>query len=235
MRVLAVAAHPDDLEILCGGTLARYVREGHEVTMCHVGAGDKGTTTMSSAEITPIRRREAERAAAIAGARSVTLGIPDGEISASDPQQRLLMVDVVRQARPDVVLTHSPTDYMTDHDEASHLAFNASFIANLPRLETEHPPLDVKAPALFHMDTLAGLGFEPTEWVDITDDFETKVAMLSAHESQVGWLGDHEDVDILDQIRVTGRFRGNQCGVRYAEGFTQRRTWLRPQPRRLLP
>jgi LmbE family N-acetylglucosaminyl deacetylase len=235
MRVLAVGAHPDDLEILCGGTLARYVREGHEVVMCHVALGDKGSTASTSEEIEPVRRREAERAAAIAGADSVTLGVRDGEIRAGDQEQREGMAELVRQARPDVVITHHPHDYMTDHDETARLVFNASFLATLPLLRTATPAHDVIAPVLYHMDTLAGHGFLPEEYVDITSDFDTKLAMLRAHESQVSWLGDHEGVDVLDQIRVTGRFRGNQCGVPYAEGFVQRRTWLRPVPRRVLP
>jgi LmbE family N-acetylglucosaminyl deacetylase len=235
MRVLAVGAHPDDLEILCGGTLARFCREGHEVWMCHVTDGDKGTTTSTSEAITAVRRREAQRSAEIAGAHSVTLGFKDGEIAAADQAQRLAMVELVREARPDVVITHHPHDYMTDHDETSRLVFNASFIATLPLLETGRPAHDVIAPALYHMDTLAGLGFQPEEWVDITDDYETKRTMLSAHESQVSWLGDHEGVDVLDQIEATGRFRGHQCGVRYAEGFVLRKTWLRVPPRRLLP
>ncbi len=235
MRVLAVGAHPDDLEILCGGTLARYAREGHQVVMCHVTCGDKGATEVDPSELGALRRREATRAAEIAGADSVTLGLRDGEIAASDPEQRLAMVEVVRAARPDVVITHFPGDYMTDHDETAQLVFDASYLAVLPLLRTRSPAHDVIAPALFHMDTLAGLGFQPQEYVDITADFETKLAMLEAHESQVGWLGAHEDVDIVDQVRVTGRFRGNQCGVRYAEGFVQRLTWLRPRTRRLLP
>src|SRR5438874_4084539 len=88
MRVLAVGAHPDDLEILCGGTLARFVREGHEVVMCHATLGNRGSFVHTSEEIGRIRREEARAAAAVAGAESVTLGLTDGEVNAADPEQR---------------------------------------------------------------------------------------------------------------------------------------------------
>src|SRR5439155_3780498 len=77
MRVLAVGAHPDDLEILCGGTLARYVQEGHEVVMCHATRGDRGSFIHTSEEIAQIRGEEAARAAEIAGAQYVSLGLHD--------------------------------------------------------------------------------------------------------------------------------------------------------------
>ena len=81
MRVLAVGAHPDDLEILCGGTLARFVQEGHEVVMCNATLGNRGSFEHTSEEIAEIRLREARRAAELAGAAHVTLGFTDGEIS----------------------------------------------------------------------------------------------------------------------------------------------------------
>ena len=77
MRVLAVGAHPDDLELLCGGTLARYVQDGHEVVMCNATLGDRGSFEHTSEEIARIRLAEARRAAELAGATHVTLGLSD--------------------------------------------------------------------------------------------------------------------------------------------------------------
>lgn len=234
MRVLAVGAHPDDLEILCGGTLARFVVEGHEVVMCNASYGNRGSFEHSSAEITEIRLREARRAAELAGAAHVTLGFTDGEIDASDREQRLAVVDLIREARPDLLLTHSPGDYMSDHNEVAKLVFDCSFHATLPLLETERPAHDRVTP-IYHFDTVMGLGFLPTEYVDVTSTMETKVAMLQAHESQLTWLRDHDGIDIVEQMRAVTRFRGLQCRVQYAEGFTPCLTWLRATPRRLLP
>jgi LmbE family N-acetylglucosaminyl deacetylase len=234
MRVLAVGAHPDDLEILCGGTLARFVAEGHDVVMCNASYGNRGSFEHTSAEITEIRLREARRAAELAGADHVTLGFTDGEIDASDREQRLAVVDLVREARPDVILTHWPSDYMSDHNEVAKLVFDCSFHATLPLLETTKPAHDHVTP-IYHFDTVTGLGFQPTEYVDVTSTIETKVAMLEAHESQLVWLRDHDGIDIVEQMLAVTRFRGLQCGVRYAEGFVQRSTWPRGTTRRHLP
>jgi len=234
MRVLAVGAHPDDLEILCGGTLARFVREGHEVIMCHATKGDRGSYVHSSEEIARIRDGEARRAAEIAGADHATLGFSDSEIRSSDLEQQRAVVDLVREARPELIITHYPADYMSDHNEISKLVFDASFHATLPLYESGKPHHDLVAP-IYYMDTLMGIGFQPTEYVDVSSVIETKIAMLGAHASQVTWLRDHDRVDIVEQMKTTTRFRGQQCGVEYAEGFVPCLTWLRTRPRRLLP
>lgn len=232
--MLAVGAHPDDLEILCGGTLARYVAEGDEVVMATVANGDLGSFVHQRAEIAGLRAEEARASAAVAGAELMTLGVPDGEVSAASPDQRRMVVDLVREARPDVIITHPPNDYMTDHNQASQLVFETSFLATLPLLQTKHPHHGTVAPLLY-MDTIAGLQFEPSEFVDITDYLETKLAMFSEHRTQLEWLRDHDGVDMLEQLRTVARFRGLQCGVQYAEGFRPCNVWLRATTRRLLP
>jgi LmbE family N-acetylglucosaminyl deacetylase len=234
MRVLAVGAHPDDLEILCGGTLARYAQEGHEVIMCHATRGDRGSFVHASEEIAALRGEEARRAAEICGAEEATLGLSDGELNAADPAQRRLVIDLVREARPDVIITHHPRDYMSDHNETSKLVFDCSFHATLPLFETAKPSYANVTP-IYYMDTLMGLGFQPTEYVDVSAVIETKTRMLEAHETQLTWLRDHDGVDVVEQMRALTRFRGLQCGVPYAEGFVPCLTWLRPTTRRLLP
>jgi LmbE family N-acetylglucosaminyl deacetylase len=234
MRVLAVGAHPDDLEILCAGTLARFARAGHEVVMCHATLGNRGSYVHSAEEIGRIRLQEARRAAAVIGARHETLGLPDAEVSGEDPAQRRLMVDLVRRTRPDVILTHWPSDYLSDHNHVSKLVFDASFAATLPLFETEHPSHDRVTPLLY-FEPLMGLGFQPQEYVDVTEVIDLKTEMLEAHQSQLRWLRDHDGVDIVEQMRAVARFRGLQSGVDFAEGFVQCRTWLRGTTRRLLP
>jgi N-acetylglucosamine malate deacetylase 1 len=234
MRVLSVGAHPDDLEILCGGTLARFVEEGHEVVMCHATTGDRGSFVHTSEEIARIRGDEARRAAEICGAEYETLGLRDTEVDASDPEQKRLVVDLVRDARPDLIITHYPHDYMGDHNEISRLVFECSFHATLPLFETGKPHHSQATPIYF-METVMGLGFQPTEFVDVTTTIETKAAMLGAHETQLTWLRDHDGVDIVEQMRTATAHRGFQCGVRYAEGFAACRTWLRGTTKRLLP
>ncbi len=234
MRVMAIGAHPDDLEILCAGTLARYADEGHTVTMCHVARGDRGSYEHTREEIAGIRDLEARAAADLIGAAYLALGVADGEVNASDPGQRATMVEAIRVARPDVVLAHAPNDYMTDHVEASRLALDASFLATLPLFETTSSHL-ASVPALAYMETVSGNEFVPTEFVDISAYLETKLAMLAKHQSQLTWLADHDDVDMLEQVRTVARFRGLQCGVKAAEGYIPCNVWLRARTSRFLP
>jgi LmbE family N-acetylglucosaminyl deacetylase len=234
VRVLAVGAHPDDLEILCGGTLVRFVREGHEVVMCHATRGDRGSFVHTSDEIAAIRGSEARRAAELCGAEHTTLGLHDSEVNAADPEQRRLVIDLVRDTRPDLIITHFPHDYMSDHNEISKLVFDCSFHATLPLFETGKPHHDAVTP-IYYMDTLMGIGFQPAEYVDVSGAIDAKAQMLEAHESQLSWLRDHDGVDIVEQMRAVSRFRGLQCGAAFAEGFIPCLTWLRGTTRRLLP
>jgi LmbE family N-acetylglucosaminyl deacetylase len=140
----------------------------------------------------------------------------------------------VRDARPDLIVTHAPGDYMGDHNEASKLVFECSFYATFKNLETDRERHHTVTP-IYYMDTIAGLGFVPTEYVDITGVIDVKASMLEAHQTQLVWLRDHDGVDIVEEMRTAARYRGQQCGVRYAEGFVQCLTWLRGTTTRLLP
>ena len=233
MRVLAVGAHPDDVEILCGGTLARYASRGEHVEIAIATDGTAGHAEIRPDELAPIREREARAAGAVIGADVHWMGFPD-EFLFDDQPTRLTFVDVIRRARPDVILTHASNDYHPDHRATHQLVFNASFVATLPNIETEHEPLG-SVPALLWMDTLAGQGFQPEAFVDITETFETKRKMLACHESQVEWLRHHDGVDILDFIRTVAKARGMQAGVPLAEGYRQEASWSRARPARLLP
>ncbi|MDO8683765.1 MAG: PIG-L family deacetylase [Armatimonadota bacterium] len=233
MRVLAIGAHPDDMELLCAGTLAKYAKLGHKVTMCTVAAGDKGHFHIGPTELVEIRRKEAEKSASLINADYIPLFIPDGEVYV-DHETMMMVVDVIRQAKPDVIITHSPTDYMPDHVAASKLAYAATFHATLPHFKTAHETHDV-VPPVYYMDTLVGLDFQPAEYVDITDVFETKRNMLKRHDSQLTWLREHDNYDALDAMETCAKFRGLQCGVKYAEGFRQTERWLRMRPERILP
>lgn len=237
MRVLAIGAHPDDLEILCAGTLARYRQAGHEVVMAHACNGDCGHFIIPPDELAAQRAKEADNAGAILGAEVLTIpGMGDGDIMADDVNARKGMVDIIRQARPDVILTHAPEDYMPDHVAVSELVFFASFLATVPHWKTDNdiPHHDKVAP-IYYMDTLASVGFMPEEYVDITDTMDTKIKMLECHESQLTWMREHDKIDMVEFVTTMARARGLQSGVRYAEGFRRLRTWPRMTTERLLP
>lgn len=233
MRILAVGAHPDDLELLCAGTLIKYSKEGHTVVMAHMCNGNKGHFTIPPEELASIRAEEAKKSAEIIGAEIIQGEYPDLELGIDENSKRTA-VDVIRRARPDVIITHSPDDYMVDHINTSRLIVEASFIATLPHYKSDYPAHNI-IPPVFFMDTLAGVNFIPTEYVDITDEIEIKEKMLLCHQSQYIWLRDHDHIDYVDFMKSLSKFRGIQCGVKYAEGFKQYQVWGRIVPRRLLP
>lgn len=235
MRVLAVGAHPDDIEILCAGTLLRYQEAGHEVIMAVATNGEQGHFEIMPEELARIRMSETEASAAILGATLIWMGYPDQFLFHDEPTRRAF-VEMIRQARPDVVITHNPDDYSQDHRVVAELVFTASFMAGVPHIETDSPPVP-RIPALFYMDHITGTGFAPAELVDITPVIERKTRMLECHESQLKWLREHDNVDIVDMMKVVARFRALSCtgGVRYAEGFRRLDAWGRNSTTRLLP
>ena len=233
MRVLAVGAHPDDMEILCAGTLARYTQAGHQVVMCVATDGTAGHMLIKPPELARIRESEARAAAAIINAEFIWLGFPD-EFIFNDRDTRLAVIDAIRQARPDVMITHAPDDYHPDHRVVSSLVFDASFIASLPNIETGRPAHSL-VPALYYMDTLAGKGFHPGEYVDITATIDLKRQMLACHQSQLKWLKDHDNIDVMEFMEVVAKTRGFQANVAYAEGFRAADVWPRTSAARILP
>jgi N-acetylglucosamine malate deacetylase 1 len=233
MKVLAIGAHPDDLEILCGGTLALYRQKGHEVFMCHVCDGNKGSLVYTSEELAKIRRKEAIESAKLIGAESIWGGMSDLEV-VLDMKSRLVITDVIRQANPDVIITHNPDDYHTDHINVSRLVFEASYMAGVKLLETDFPKSD-KLPYLYYMDTIAGINFYPTEYVDITETIDIKIEMLMKMKSQLGWLKDMHDADVDDFTKTTAKFRGYQAGVAFAEAFRAQSMYPQGLTERILP
>ncbi|MDF2671551.1 MAG: GlcNAc-PI de-N-acetylase [Paenibacillus sp.] len=232
MNVLAVGAHPDDIEISCAGTLTKLVKSGHSVTLCHVSTGDKGHYEIPPEQLIGIRAVEAQEAAAVIGVPVISLGLKDGEIYSEQEETRLLFVELIRKVKPDIVITHADNDYMPDHNAVSKLVFDSTFLASLPAIITESPTIK-RVPALFYMDNLSGMDFQPTLYVDVSEQFETKLEMLSKHQSQLVWLKEHDGVDILDFVHTLGKMRGIQAGCKYAEGFIQRMVWARNNTVRL--
>ncbi len=233
MNILAVGAHPDDMEILCTGTLARYSRDGHSVIMAHICNGNKGHHHIPPDKLAEVRAREAGSSAKVIGAEHINLGIEDLDVYL-EREQVLKCVELIRRTTPDVIITHSPDDYMPDHTVTSKLVFDASFIATLPHTKTEHEHFEKITP-LYYTDTLAGVKFQPEEYVDISETFAVKKKMLACHESQLKWLKEHDKIDILEFIETVARFRGLQCGVLYAEAFRKADVWGRNTPHRVLP
>ncbi|NBD22279.1 PIG-L deacetylase family protein [Paenibacillus glycinis] len=235
MNVLAICAHPDDAEIWCGGTLAKYVKRGDKVTIAIATNGEVGSATHTKAEIAEIRRNESVAAARVIGAELLWLGYRD-EFLFDSEETRLAFIEAMRASHADVVLTHWPDDlYNPDHTIAGRIANDVAIMTTVPNITTASPPL-AKIPIVYFMESVAGLGFQPEEYVDITETFEAKKDMLARHQSQIGdWLQDQYGSNAMEMIEVTSRFRGIQCGVRYAEGFIRAKAYPRNIAGSLLP
>lgn len=234
MNILGIGCHPDDLEIGCGGTLAKYAKQGHNVFMCHIANGCYGHMIIMPDELIKIREKEAISAAKVLGAEAITINVNDFGVESGNKDIEKKLVEVVRFTKPDIIISHNPDDYMRDHMEASKLAFDASFVCTVPHFETLSKAF-AEFPPVFYMDTLAGIGFIPTEYVDISEEIECKLEAIACHESQVKWLLEHDNIDFLDFARTCNKYRGLQASCKYAEGFRQYAGWPRFRTRRMLP
>lgn len=241
MKVIAISAHPDDIEINCAGTLARYTKRGDSVVMCNLCNGNLGHMVIQPEELRAMRKAEGDRAAALIGAEHITMDVGDLTLYHQSREMRDKLTDILRYVKPDMIITHTPDDYMSDHVAVSKLAFDASFCASLPHYhsadENDHPPEEaiVDVCPMFYMDNLGGFAFEPTEYVDISEEIEVKMKMLECHESQMKWMREHDGIDFADTVKTFARMRGLQSGAEYAEGFRQFMGWGRIRTKRLLP
>ena len=234
MNVLAIGAHPDDIEIACAGTLAKCVKRGDHVVVCHASTGNLGHVIIPPDELTKIRAAEAKKAGSLAGIEVIGGLFNDLDIYDNNKEARDRIVDVIKYAQPDFIITHNPDDYMPDHTAVSRLVFDAAFTATLPNYASKYKD-PAKLVPIYYMDTLAGVNFNPTEFVDITDEIDLKIEMLNCHESQIVWMRDHDGIDFADMVRTCSRYRGYQCGADYAEGFRQCQVYLKGTTERLLP
>ncbi len=228
-NVLALMPHPDDMEILCAGTLLLLARAGCRIYVMTMTAGDQGSPDRPREEIAAIRREEAKRGAATIGATYECLGFDDVRIVFDNPS-RERVIAAVRRANPFLVITTSPDDYMYDHIITSQLVRDATFTAPMPNYATagnESPIATV--PYLYYADPIGGEDMfgnavRPTTVIAVSEVMDTKRKALACHESQRTWLRAQHGMD--DYIQTMERWnanRGRDIGVAYAEGFRQHR------------
>lgn len=217
-RVLAVMAHPDDAELLCAGTLARAKGDGAAIGLAVMCRGDKGVGSVTTtADLGAVRRQEAAAAAAVLGAELLWLGVGDGELFDSYENRRNL-VEIYRQFRPTLVITHAPEDYHVDHRAASAIAEAASWRAASRGDVTASAALRTQ-PKLWFADTINMQSFVPHFFVDIGAHLETKERMLACHRSQTERDRDADFVSLSDLMRRQSTTRGAEAGVAAAEAF----------------
>jgi LmbE family N-acetylglucosaminyl deacetylase len=202
LHVVAVGAHPDDVESGCGGTLARYAEGGHQVTIVHLTRGERGIDGMSGDTAAKTRTVEASVAAKILGAKVVFGSQVNGKVEASQVRADELRAMLAAET-PDVLFAPWPLDTDLEHQVASALTLHA-YLA-LPHA----------APLYYYeIDTGANtLGFAPSVYVDVSSVREKKIEALRAHESQ-SFASLYEKH--AEKIEA---FRGRELGVFAAEAF----------------
>lgn len=242
IRILALHAHPDDVEFLCAGTLALLRRAGCAATIATMTPGDCGSAEMDAETIADVRRGEARASAGLIGAECVCLEFRDLAIF-NDDDSRRRVTEALRRARPDIVLTAAPIDYIADHEMTSALVRDACFAASCPNYATRQwePARPLEAiPHLYYVDALEGKERDgrpvPVDfYVDVSDVFDTKRAMLACHASQRNWLLRQHGIDeYLDSQAKWSATRGAEIGVAHAEAYRQYRGHPYPQDNLLL-
>jgi len=242
IRVLALHAHPDDVEFQCAGTLALLREAGCAVTIATMTPGDCGSAEHDAESISAIRREEARAAAALIGAEYTCLEFRDLAIF-NDDESRRRVTEFLRRAQPAIILTAPPADYIADHEMTSLLVRDACFAAPCPNYTTRQwdpaPPLP-KIPHLYFVDAVEGVDRDgrpvPADFhVDVSGVFPRKREMLACHVSQRNWLLRQHGID--EYLRVQeqwGARRGAEIGVAQAESFRHYRGHPYPQDNLLL-
>ena len=224
--ILAVHAHPDDIEHLAAGTLALLAAQGHTIRIATLTAGECGSAETDLAETARIRKAEAAAAAGLIGAAYRCADLPDLGVF-NDDRSRRAVTELIRWAAPEVVIAASPADYHPDHEAASELTRDACFAASVPNYRTgAATPLEA-IPHLYFMDPIGGRDRQgarivPDFGVDISAGFAMKRQMLACHASQAAWVArQHGIADHLGSMEAWSRRRGRDFGVAVAEGFRQ--------------
>ena len=226
-RVLAVGAHPDDVEFSCAGTLSQLRKLGAEIFIATVCNGDCGTTQYPAHEIAAIRKAEATASAQLLGATYRCVGAHDLSVD-YDTVTRRQVTGLIRSVDPAIVITHYLIDYMVDHEVTSRLVRDACFCAGVPNFASagnEKPTQGV--PHLYYVtpsDCADNVGnpIEPHFVVDVSAEVGLKREMLACHASQREWLRRHHGSDeYLDWMERRGAAMGQRIGAKHAEGFLQ--------------
>lgn len=221
LDILAIGAHPDDVELSCGATIIKLVKQGHSVGIVDLTAGELGTRGTAEK-----RAHEAEEAGRLMGvAMRTCLGIPDGNIE-NTPGNRLRLIGAIREYRPDVLLFPYPVDRHPDHEHAHTLCRESWFHAGLEKIKSlsrgkEQEPHRPRA--YYHY--MQWFEFTPSFIVDVSEHFELRMKVMRSYKSQFHdpESSERETVlsrpEFLEMIRTRLEYYGNKIGVRYGEPF----------------
>ncbi len=226
LRAMAIGAHPDDIEFTMSGTLLLLGVAGYELHYLNIANGCCGTKQYDAATITRMRRDEAAAAAKVLGGRYHESLTKDLEIF-YERGTLVRVASVIRSVAPEILLVHSPKDYMEDHVNACRLAVTAAFSRGMPNYEVDPPQAAVEQEVtIYHAQPHGNCDdlcqpVRPDFFVDVTSVMETKTQALACHVSQKQWLDESQGMDsyllfMHDLCREMGRLSGVFA---YAEGW----------------
>jgi len=225
-RAFAIAAHPDDIELMMAGTLLKLKHAGYEIHYLNIASGNCGTTEYDNETIKAIRLEEAREAARILGAQFHEPFRNDLEIFYDDRTLRHL-AGIIREVQPSVILTHSPVDYMEDHMNTCRLVVSAAFTRGMPNYETiPSRPVANYDCTIYHAlphtlhDNLYGK-IVPGVYINTTEVHDVKLKALAAHKSQQNWLDVSQNLNsYLQTMEDVSLHVGAMSGkFRHAEGW----------------
>lgn len=223
LDVLALAAHPDDTELSCSGTLATLVKQGLKVGVVDLTRGEMGSRGTPE-----LRLMEANAAADILGLQvRDNLGLPDCGLENSE-KHRLQIIEVIRMYRPDICLINAPDDRHPDHGNAARLCIDALFYSGLSKLKTFYPTGEEQEPwRPYHiLHYMQDRHFAPDVIFDITDSIDLKEKAILAFKSQFNVISPDDEPEtyissssFFENLRARSRDFGHQIGVKYGEPF----------------
>jgi bacillithiol biosynthesis deacetylase BshB1 len=225
LDILAFAAHPDDVELSCSGTLIKHIQAGLRIGVVDLTAGELGSRGSAS-----LRKEEAAAASQIMGIHyRSNLGMRDGFFTIDEAHQRLI-IQQIRHTRPDIILANAVSDRHIDHGRAAKLVAEAAFLSGLAKIVTDYEGASQQAwrpRVLYHY--IQDRYIKPDFVVDITAQFELKLAAIRAFGSQFYDPNSSEPMtpisrpDFLDFVEARSREMGRLVPVTYGEGFTVER------------
>jgi len=227
-KVLAVVAHPDDIEFLMGGTMVLLKQAGYECHFLTIANGSCGTTIHSKEDIIRIRRKEAIASAKLINAVYHESLVDDLAIF-YEMGTLAKVAAIVREVRPEILLVQPYSDYMEDHQNSARLAVTAAFARSMPNFITDPPTAPILNDiTVYHGQPHSNLDpmmqiVMPKMFVDITSVIEEKTRMLACHKSQVPWLDESQKmISFVESMREISLNTGKLSGkFEYAEGWTR--------------
>lgn len=226
MNVLAIGAHPDDLESMCAGTLLKCKDRGDTIFLALTTSGNTGSNVIpTKEENAAIREAEQLECAKHYGAEVMFLRFDD-EGLLDTPQTRRAVLNAIRWANPDLILCNPPWDPSPDHGMTGKLVTEVLLSVGGKLHPSDYPPIS-KTPSVFFYAKDSVLDFQPDIYVDISEKIEEKCQLMLTHKSQFSWIADIRGSDDSEEARnyfynltmTTSRYTGLQADCDYAEGF----------------